>query len=214
MIESQPNAAPEPDLGAQFLLAEMENMRRFKEQSDLLSDRRADVLITLTSALGAGLILFYQSLPDKTVILPIVLIATLSVLSVGIITLVQITNAEIYSTQYIRAINSIRAYFARNAPAIKPYLLAPTNSNHPRFGRSSRNRAVGLVINSLLSGITTVTISFLIRPGYPVDVVNIGIFVITLAVTFLVLLSYTNIINRRAERRTQAHGNAEDSLDE
>jgi general stress protein CsbA len=193
----------------QFLLAEMENMRQFKAQSDLLSDRRADVLITLTSALGTGLIILYQILPDKSFILPVALAATGSVLAIGLITLRQITKAEFYSTEYIRAINCIRAYFVANAPHIKPYLLMSLNGNFPRFSRVTRNRSVALLINTILMEICAIILTFYIRQDYTIDLIDGSIFIGVFIIVSLGLSGYMSFLDRRAERSTQKNGEEE-----
>jgi len=199
------------ELGAQFLLADFDNLRQYKEQSDSLSDKRTDVLITLTSGLGAGLVFLFQSLTNKATILPVAFVVTLAVFLMSIVTLRQIVSAEINSTEYIRAANRIRAYFADAAPHIQAYLLAPIRHDYPRFGRASRNRAVVLGIASVSAGTLAGIGDFSSRRA--LDLLDIGVVSGVSVLMLLVLLLYTNGLYRRAERRAKQGGSKEEALE-
>jgi hypothetical protein len=156
-------SSEEMETGKQFMLAELDNIRAFKEQSVTIGDKRVDVFLTLASALVAGLGLLSQTGINARSFLFVALGGALSLLAMGINVFRQVLERDILLVDYIRYMNRIRCYFAERAPHLKPFLLMPTSHNFPKYDWQSSNRRTPMVINAVASGIAVALISMLVK---------------------------------------------------
>jgi hypothetical protein len=137
-------------LGGEFLLAEYENLRVFIQRSEDFISKSADILTALVTALGAGLALLSQTSVDRRDLLYIFIFVVGTLMLISLIAFHQALKRDVQATNYIRAMNRIRAYFARQFPHIRSYLIMPINHRYPRYGSRSRGREVIIAINCLV----------------------------------------------------------------
>ena len=207
MAKSSPKPANETslrqvtnaDIGIQFLLAEFNSIRSFKEQSVSIGDKRVDVFLTLSSALIAGLGLFSQSGIAPQTFLIIALCGSLGLLVIGLVTLYQVIDRDILIVDYIHAINRIRGYFAEHAPHIQSYLLMPTSVVFPKYNWQSSNRRIPMVINGFSAGALCALSSLLVRNTTTPDFISIA----SLIIAFLVMYGFQEIYARRIFKQAE-----------
>ena len=180
-------------IGSQFLLAEFNSIRSFKEQSVSIGDKRVDVFLTLSSALIAGLGLFSQSGIDPYIFLIIALCGSFGLFVIGLVTYHQVIDRDILIIDYIRAINRIRGYFAEHAPHIQPYLLMPTSLTFPKYNWQSSNRRIPMVINGFSFGALCALSSLLVRNTTTSDFISIA----SLIIAFLLMYGFQEIYARK-----------------
>jgi len=201
MAKSNPKTASETsthqttntDIGVQFLLAEFNSIRSFKEQSVSIGDKRVDIFLTLSSALIAGLGFFSQSGIAPQTFLVIAFCGSFGLLVLGLVTLYQVIDRDILIIEYIHAINGIRGYFAEHAPHIQPYLLMPTSDRFPEYNWQSSNRRIPMVINGFSFGALCMFSSLFIRNTTTPDFNSITSFIIT----FVSMYGFQEIYTRR-----------------
>jgi hypothetical protein len=188
------------DIGVQFLLADFNSIRTFKEQSVSIGDKRVDIFITLSSALTGGLGLLSQTGIDLRTFLFIALCGAFGLLVIGLVTFYQVVDRDILIVDYIHAINRIRGFFAENAPHIQPYLLMPTSHIYPKYNWQSSNRRIPMVINGLSAGALCALLTLLIRNLTIPDFVS----VLSLAIAFLITFSLQEIYSHRIFKRAES----------
>jgi len=207
MAKSNPKAASETsthqttnaDIGVQFLLAEFNSIRSFKEQSVSIGDKRIDVFLTLSSALIAGLGLFSQSSIAPQTFLIIAFCGSFGLLVIGLVTLYQVIDRDILIVDYVHSINRIRGYFAEHAPHIQPYLLMPTSVTFPKYNWKSSNRRIPMVINGFSLGALCAFSSLLIRNTTTPDFISIASFIIAFLLMYGLQEMYASRIFKQAE---------------
>jgi hypothetical protein len=195
---------PEPsgvefEIGVQFLLADFNSIRAFKEQSISIGDKRIDVFLTITSASVVGLGLLSQTGIDYQSFLFVALFGSLSLLAMGIVVFVQVVDRDILIVDYIRAINRIRSYFADNAPHIRPFLLMPTSHEFPRYSWQSSNRRIPMVVNSLSTGAFAAFLYLLIQHSALPDFYSVLLAGIFFILTYTLHEIYASRLFNKAE---------------
>jgi len=207
MAKSNPKAANEigtlqpthTDIGVQFLLAEFNSIRSFKEQSVSIGDKRVDVFLTLSSALIAGLGLFSQSKITPQTFLIIAFCGSFGLLAIGLVTLYQVIDRDILIVDYVHSINRIRGYFAEHAPHIQPYLLMPASVEFPKYNWKSSNRRIPMVINGFSFGALFVFSGLLIRSTMTPDFISIALFITAFLFMYGLQEIYAGRIFKQAE---------------
>jgi hypothetical protein len=190
----------------QFLLGEFEGLRELKFQADVSVDKQADVLLTLVSALGAGLALLSQTSFDKRSLIDIALVVTFSVLLISFVTFRQIIFTDILTTNYIRAINRIRKYYAQQEDGrIAPYLMLPFDHRHPKYGHLSRNRETVGILNCLLAGGLAALIDLMVRDHAMLDLFDAVLLGGTISSVAVLQFLYSTLSYRIANRRTERY---------
>jgi hypothetical protein len=203
--QRQQSVPPEDrELGTRFLLADFELVRRFKEQSVAIADRRIDVYLTLASALGGGLVVLSQLRMQSQAFLTLALISLVILLIIGASTVSIVIDRDILIVDYIRAGNRIRAYFAERAPDIKDYLLMPTAYDFPPYGWQSSNRQIAIIGNGVVAGAIASIISLLVSGSPGVDQYTVTPGIIVSASIYLLQRLYALIAYRKAEAKAKA----------
>lgn len=158
-------------LATKFLLAEYETIRSFKEQSEISTDRRLDVLLSLVTILGAALGFLSQQIP-RSDFLVVALLTLSSLIIISIYTFRQVINRDILTADYSRALNRIRHFFAVENPDtlfIGRYILMNTGFDVPRYGQHSKSRETVVIIISLLFAALVEIARFLLFPSTSLD---------------------------------------------
>lgn len=193
----------ELELGAKYLLAELESIRGFKEQSVAIGDKRVDFFITLTSTVLAGLGVLSQVKVDSQSFLFITLLSGLVLLPIGLIVVRQVIDRDILIVDYIRAINRIRAYFAEKAPHIQPFLLMPTVPSYPTYSWQSSNRRIPMIMNGLTASTIITVITLSIRQLLTLDTNAVVLGAVTFAMMYIAQEMYARRLF--GEANTKAH---------
>jgi hypothetical protein len=190
-------------LGTQFLLADFNLIRGFKEQIINIVDKRIDVFLKFTSVVIAGLGILSQLGLDNQNYILIILISSFFVMMIGIITFQQVIEGDILVIDYVRAINRIRSYFVDKAPHTKPYFLMPTSHHFPKYKWQSSQRRLPMLINSLSLG-TFVTTNYLLiwQTKFP-DFFSVLLSVNFLLLTYVLQAIYANRSFNQAEVKAQ-----------
>lgn len=163
------------DLGRQFLLAEYDGLHRLKEQSVAIGDKRVDIFIALASAFIAGLALLSQADTDTQTLLYLGLAGASVLFLIGVDTLRQVIYRDILTIYYVRALNSIRSYFASAAPDISSFLLMPTSAQEPRYDWQSSNRSILIVMNGMVIAVALSCVALLTGFAERIDLLIIGL---------------------------------------
>lgn len=210
--ESEEISEEELKLGGEFLLAEFENLRVFIQRSEDFISRSADVLTALVTALGAGLALLSQTSHGSREFLYVSVFAIGTVLSISLIAFHQSIKRDVQATNYIRAMNRIRAYFAHRLPHIRPYLIMPITHNYPRYGSRSRGREVIIALNSLMLSTLIVMIDLLLGK---VVILDAHTFILG-SVSFVIITSlqiiYSKVLFFRAEKKSRKYQTKDEEL--
>jgi hypothetical protein len=187
-----------PDIGVQFLLADFESIRSFKEQSVLIGDRRIDIFLALTTALTGGLCLLVTAKIDPRLILFLTLCSSGGMFVIGLFTFFQVIDRDISIVNYIHAINCIRGYFSEKYPDIIPYLLLPTDKMFPKYNWKPSNRGIPMTINGLLVGTLIIAVRlFYLNISTP-SMESVWILISAFFATFLLQEGYAQIVFKRA----------------
>jgi len=198
------NIPPEElETGKQFMLAELENVRAFKEQGVTIGDKRVDVFLTMASALVAGLGLLSQTGINGRSFLFVALGGSLSLLVIGITVFRQVLERDILLVDYIRYMNRIRFYFAERAPHLKPFLLMPTSHNFPKYDWQSSNRRIPMVINAISLGVAAAIVSMLLKKHEYPEFFEVGIATILFVLGYLLQEYYARRFFLRAEAKAK-----------
>ncbi len=202
----------ELEAGTAFLLAEFENLREFIQSSDNFTSRSADVLTAIVSALGAALGLLSQTTLGRRDLLYIMLLASGAILFISIPAFHQAIRRDIEVTNYFRALNRIRAYFAHRTPHIRSYLIMPISHKYPHYGSRSRGREVIIALNSLL--ISTLIMAIFVLLGWIVALDANAVIIGGVLFTFAHILQSVYAKQRfiQAEKKSQKHQDKDEEL--
>ena len=183
-------------LATKFLLAEYETIRSFKEQSEISTDRRLDILLSLVAILGAALGFFSQQIARSDFLI-VALLVIVSLIIVSLSTLRQVLSRDVITADYTRALNRIRHFFAVEnelTAGIRPYILMNTDFNSPAYGKHSKSRETVVIINGLLFAALAEVIRFIFFPEASLELpVTLGLVLGTFVFVYLVL---TFIVSR------------------
>ncbi len=201
--------------GAEFLLTDFQQLGAFMERAEAFISRSADILVALVSGLAAAIAFLPQSIYAKQI--PIIMMfAIIAVLTMGLLAFRQAVRRDIQVTNYARAMNRIRAYFAEHAPPIQQYVMMPVVHTYPVYGRRARGREVILGLNSLLVGSFVIAVNAQFgTPKIPsLDSVQIlvGEFVVSFVIVFLAHYIYAKFSFMRAEHRSSNASNRPQGL--
>src|SRR5690349_18005533 len=130
------------DPSTEILLAEHERLSNLYLYNTDLGEKRIASYITLISVAGGALIALTQ-LKDVSEDIFLELSAGIvgGLAIVGLLTFYRLIERRIRSTEYLRAINRIHAYFAQHDPSLEMYFHWPPHDDVPPFGGNSSDMA-------------------------------------------------------------------------
>lgn len=97
---------------------------------------RTSLFLGVLSAAGVALGFATQAGVDRTAFIPVVGLALLVVLFLGVTTFVRLVQLQREAVVYIAGQNRIRLFFVEAAPSIEPYFILPTHDDGPAMFRS------------------------------------------------------------------------------
>lgn len=155
--------------GETFLLAEFNFLSQFRLAESQLADKRADVWLTLVSAILAGaFILVSQTGVISLEVKLILILSSSAVLAlIGSLTFWQVIHLSISVAEHTRGINRIRSYFGGHYQRIQPYIFLPIDYNHPPYRLKSGGYRTVAVVNAVLWSVAIACALFLIRLNPP-----------------------------------------------
>lgn len=177
--------------GLDYLLAEIETARAFVQYDVGSSDKRIDLLLTIASGLAAGTVILSQTHIDSQDFLFLMLVASASLLVIGLPVLLEVIRSDANAVAHIRALNVIREYFATHYPEIVDGISMPRNPNFPTFSTfAPARRLIPIAINSM-AGAVTVVAGYMIYTGrMALDPLSIVISI----VVFVVLVIFQEVL--------------------
>lgn len=195
------------DPSTEVLLAEHERLANLYLYNTDLGEKRIASYITLISLAGGALIALTQlgSVAGDTFLeLSAGIVGGLAIL--GLLTFYRLIERRIRSTEYLRAINRIHAYFVQLDPSLEPHFHWPPHDDVPPFCGSSSDMAglrdVIAALNGIFLGILVGLLVYWFTHDYLVPVI-VGLVVIV--ITWFVQQTYENRSLAGAER--EARGN-------
>mgnify|MGYP000855927713 CR=1 FL=1 len=138
-----------------FMLAEYEHLTEMLLYTKEVGHKRVQFWLSIVSAAGGLLALFYQIDKGSAAFFGTALIACLALFIVGWSIFLKLIHRTITTVEYLRGLGKIKHYFSENDGRIKKHLYFPARDDLPSFSYNphmmgSSLRGLVVTINSFI----------------------------------------------------------------
>ncbi len=176
---------PTPDIPSDpstaVLLAEHARLSALYQHNVEMGDRYITAYLQIISLMLAILIGVSGLGKDTRSFIPVELSLLVIVLAVGTVIFRRLVERRIRSTELLRALNRVHAYFVEKDPKIQAYLYWPANDDYPTIQGGGATlgglRDIVTILNSLCYGFMLAVVLYLYRPALQIGILAaVGLF--------------------------------------